>query len=228
MKLACLDLYCGGGGAARGLHAAGFASTVGVDVEASPRYPGHVIVGDARTPPVDPASFALIWASPPCTAFSHISRLRGKPPPEDTGEIAIVRRWMAATGKPYIIENVPGAPIRPDVVLTGPTVGLHSIQRRRWFELSWWPHAPTRLLPEPLPCRGDVLTITTSMSSPNHFYRRRAKGLPGRIPVREARAAMGIDPDDPMTAREVGLAVAPPMARLLGELAIEHLTRRAA
>ena len=224
--MTCLDLYCGGGGAARGLHQAGFR-TVGVDLVPSPNYPGPVIVGDATNPPVDPADFDLVWASPPCARYSALRPLRlykgRNPEPPDL--IGPTREWLAAAAKPYVIENVPNAPIRPDVVLTGPAVGLPDIRRKRWFELSWWPDAPT-LLPEPTTPRGPVLTITTSLRSPNMFYRRLTQGLPGPLPLAEAKRAMGIDEHDPMTAHEVGLAVAPPMARFIADLALAHLETR--
>ena len=43
-------------------------------------------------------------------------------------------------GHPYtVIENVPTAGLRADIVLTGPLVGLPYIERRRHFEVSWTP-----------------------------------------------------------------------------------------
>lgn len=38
--------------------------------------------------------------------------------------------------KPWIIENVPGAPMRPDFKLCGCQFGL-KLRRERWFETSW-------------------------------------------------------------------------------------------
>ena len=49
-----LDLFCGGGGAARGILAAGLSiEIVGIDIKDHRKsYPGHFIQGDALNPPV--------------------------------------------------------------------------------------------------------------------------------------------------------------------------------
>jgi DNA (cytosine-5)-methyltransferase 1 len=40
------------------------------------------------------------------------------------------------TGLPWVIENVPGAPMRADFKICGCQVGLE-LRRERWFETSW-------------------------------------------------------------------------------------------
>ena len=228
MKPLCIDLFAGGGGAALGLLEAGFR-VVGVDLDPSPRYPGPVVRADALAPGLDLAAADLVWASPPCQRFTKASRLRSKNHHLSHPDLcAPVREMLAAAGTPWIIENVPTAPIRHDVVLTGPAVGLPRIKRERAFELSWWASGTHfALVPEPVgPSRRDfalchAVTITTSLSIPTMYYRRKALGLPGRLPIADARAAMGIETK--MTAKEVGNAVAPPMAAYLGRLAMEQL-----
>ena len=48
-----------------------------------------------------------------------------------------MRQRFQATGRPWIIENVPGAPMRADYLLCGCMFGLPNLRRERWFETSW-------------------------------------------------------------------------------------------
>jgi DNA (cytosine-5)-methyltransferase 1 len=40
---------------------------------------------------------------------------------------------LEASGKWYVVENVPNAPLRPDVILCGSHFGLE-VRRHRWFQ----------------------------------------------------------------------------------------------
>jgi DNA (cytosine-5)-methyltransferase 1 len=55
--------------------------------------------------------------------------------------IAPTRDMLQATGKPYVIENVPGAPLRDPVLLCGAMFGLRTY-RHRLFEANWPLRAP--------------------------------------------------------------------------------------
>jgi DNA (cytosine-5)-methyltransferase 1 len=44
---------------------------------------------------------------------------------------------LIATTLPWVIENVPGAPMRTDYRLCGCQFGLSPLRRERWFETSW-------------------------------------------------------------------------------------------
>ena len=214
-----LDLFCGGGGAALGMIAAGFDVT-GVDIEPKHAkvYPGKFVCGDATNPPFDLADFDFVWASPPCQAFSVASKMRGTAH-KHPDMIPDVRALLY--GHPMTaIENVPGAPIRSDVVLTGPMVGLNRIVRRRHFELSWFPG----LLPPPITRLGrkawswkngnkGAVCITKRLCSPMHWYPRKKAGLPGRITPEEACEAMGIDL--PMDGSQVGESIPPAYAEFI-------------
>jgi DNA (cytosine-5)-methyltransferase 1 len=130
-----LDLFCGAGGATKGLQRAGFHVT-GIDIKKQPRYCGDLfILADALAPPLDLAAFDLIWASPPCQAYvrSGMVAKDGRHPML----IEPVRDVLRASGAAWVIENVPGAPIRPDLILCGSMFGL-GIKRHRWFEANGW------------------------------------------------------------------------------------------
>lgn len=127
-----LDLFCGAGGAGRGYQLAGFDVT-GVDIAPQPRYPGTFVQGDALTFPLD--GFDAIHASPPCQAYARVTGWRG-----DRGRhadlVEATRARLIASGVPWVIENVPEAPVRPDLVLCGSHFGL-GVRRHRVFETSW-------------------------------------------------------------------------------------------
>lgn len=127
----CLDLFCGAGGAAMGYHQAGF-EVVGWDIEHHPDYPFEHHVGDALGVLADVdyvQSFDLVHASPPCQAYSTATRDRSRHP----DLVGQVRDLLNAAGVPYIIENVPQAPLRDPVMLCGSSFGLR-VRRHRAFE----------------------------------------------------------------------------------------------
>lgn len=134
-----LDLFCCAGGAATGLSCAGF-DVVGVDIDPQPNYPFEFSQMDAiealrvlRDGPIPGLPrFDLIWASPPCQHFIR-SGLVDKSKTVDL--LTPTRSLLQEIGIPYILENVPGAPMRPDVILCGSMFGL-PVRRHRWFELS--------------------------------------------------------------------------------------------
>ena len=229
MRPRALDLFCGGGGAALGMTAAGF-DVVGVDIERRHAriYPGDFICGDATRPPVDLADFDLVWASPPCQRFSLASMVRGNAHRLQHPDLIPATRRLLS-GHPFtIIENVPLAPIRADLVLTGPMVGLARIERRRHFELSFWPGLvpPLQRVPRAMWLAGEAISVTTSLCASSHFYPRKRAGKRGRVAPREACEAMGIT--TAMTGRQVGEAVPPAYAEFIARRAIEAMGEKAA
>lgn len=134
-----LDLFCCAGGAGMGLHRAGF-DVVGIDIKHQPRYPFGFFQFDALKWPLrdGPApgrkSYDFIWASPPCQQFCRLNTredLSGYPDLIDP-----IRKRLIASGIPYVIENVPEAPIRADLMLCSHMFGLRSY-RHRHFECSF-------------------------------------------------------------------------------------------
>jgi DNA (cytosine-5)-methyltransferase 1 len=138
-----LDLFCGAGGASMGLHQAGY-DVVGVDIKRQPRYPFTFIQGDALNPPLDLSRFDLIWASPPCQAHTALKTMWNAKRHEN--RITETRAMLANAGVPYVIENVPGAPLRAVIRLCGTAFGLASdtadLWRHRYFETSFIILAP--------------------------------------------------------------------------------------
>lgn len=137
-----------------GYSRAGFTEIVGVDINPQPRYPFDFVCGDALDPFVRLGDFDLIHASPPCQDYSLAMRHLSNPQPR---LIEPVMSMLEASGRPWVIENVPGAPLttasdlfgRHGVRLCGKAFGLRVI-RHRLFETSF----PV----DPLPCihEGEV------------------------------------------------------------------------
>lgn len=131
-----LDLFCCCGGASTGLSNGGKNTVVGVDIKNDHNYPFEFIHYDVLKLPLSfLEEFDLIWASPPCQQFSIGSQkwlnLGYNMPPN---LIPQTRELLDKTNKPYIIENVPNAPLRKDLLLCGEMFGLRVI-RHRIFEL---------------------------------------------------------------------------------------------
>lgn len=126
------DLCSGAGGAAWGLHQAfPDAEIVGVDIRPQPRYPFEFVLGDALE--FDLTGFDFVWASPPCQHYIR-SGLVDRSSTRDL--IPAMRAHLSAAGMPWIMENVPGAPLAAGVLLCGSMFGL-AIRRHRLFEANW-------------------------------------------------------------------------------------------
>lgn len=126
MKPRLLDLFCGAGGAAEGLHRAGFDIT-GVDIRPQPRYPFEFILADALEYPLD--GYDAIWASPPCQRWAGCKRQYLKRHPD---LLTPTRERLHCQDKPFIIENVPLAPMSNTVMLCGEMFGLGVIRHRKF------------------------------------------------------------------------------------------------
>lgn len=128
-----LDLFCGAGGGSAGYGRAGF-DVIGVDIERHDDYPFGMFIADA-------VSFAEEWlpvgdfdavhASPPCPRYSSATPAANRDKHPDL--VAPIRALLRASGLPYVIENVPGAPLDNPVTLCGSMFGL-GVRRHRLFE----------------------------------------------------------------------------------------------
>jgi DNA (cytosine-5)-methyltransferase 1 len=130
-----LDLFCGAGGASKGYAEAGF-EVVGVDLKHGRRYPFEYLRQDVMSLDIDYLkSFDVIHASPPCQLFSstkHLRNAQGKGSSK-LDLVEPVRGMLAASGRPYVIENVLGAPLVNAVTVCGSAFGL-KVRRHRLFE----------------------------------------------------------------------------------------------
>lgn len=139
-----LDLFCGAGGAAVGYHRAGFDEIVGVDIVPQPRYPFKFVQGNALEYVVEHGQeFDMTVAGPPCQGYSISQYIHGNGH-EHPKLIEPLRGLLLQTGKPYVIENVPGAPLINPVLLCGLMFGL-KVFRHRLFECSPWILSPMHL-----------------------------------------------------------------------------------
>jgi hypothetical protein len=132
-----IDAFCCAGGASMGYHRAGFR-VIGIDRDEQPDYPFEFVRGDAIAllpELVEHYRPVLVGGSPPCQAACALTTgsnaARGFTYPQ---LIPAFREACEATGLPYVIENVAGAPIRKDLRLCGEMFGLGVI-RHRYFEL---------------------------------------------------------------------------------------------
>jgi len=213
-----LDLGCGGGGAAQGYAQAGF-EVVGVDIEPQPNFPYEFHQADM----FDYLSahwqeFDVIHASPPCQGYSKTRNIRkGWRRKEHVLLIGALQSALGLTFKPYVIENVPGAPLRNPIFLTGYMFGLKVI-RKRMFEIYGGPAHPDFRLPVP------PELDKTGRCAPRGEYDRGQYGLISVAghnfdPVFASRA-MDIYW---MTRDELAQAVPPAYTKYIGQRLIELL-----
>ena len=203
MKPVALDLFCCQGGASYGLDAAGF-QVVGIDIVPQPNYPFPFIRADAIT--TLPVGFDFIWASPPCQKHTLAQRIQGNDHPD---LIEPTRAMLRASGIPYVIENVVGAPLENPVMLCGAMFHLLTYRHRN-FECSFpveAPHhprhqAPNRKMGRPVQ-DGEMMHIVGNFSG-----------------VQRARDIMGTQWMNRDGLRE---AIPPAFAKFIALEALKHI-----
>lgn len=177
-----LDLFCGAGGASMGLHRAGFDVT-GVDIESQPRYPFTFHQLDALECDWAAMDYDFVWASPPCQKFTAYKRRPNHVAPREN-LIPQTRELLKAAGVPYVIENIPGAPLKNTFQLCGSSFGL-DVRRHRIFEASFKVTPPA--------CNHSWQTPRFPPASNRKNLRRTVEVGVWRIPLETQRKAMGIE-----------------------------------
>lgn len=203
MKPLLLDLFCGAGGCAKGYADAGF-SIIGVDREPQKRYPytfvqmnvfdymrtfkqAHAVLG-----------FSAVHASPPCQKYSMATGAGHRYKHPDF--IPPLRKLLLNTGLPYVIENVPGAPLlsKKTITLCGTMFGL-GVFRHRLFESHPRLYAPKHSTHIGYIGDGRYCTVTGGCTG-------------GRLPL--CKEAMGIEW---MTRKELVQAIPPTYTEYIGK-----------
>jgi DNA (cytosine-5)-methyltransferase 1 len=217
-KPVLLDLFCCAGGAAMGYHRAGF-EVIGVDIEPQPRYPFRFEQGDAQDV-LDAlilkgtwrglGRFDAVHASPPCQAYSPLNAYNRIEYPD---LVDATREQLLTLGLPYVIENVPQAPLRDPERLCGAMFGLR-LYRHRDFETNW----PLMALPHPthearcvrngyLPAEGQFMSIHGGKHSK----------------AWQRAAALFMDVPWTRSIKEVCEAIPPAYTEWIGERLLEHI-----
>jgi len=135
-QIKALDLCCGAGGTSMGYYLAGF-HVVGVDIEYQHSYPFEFYCEDGLAFLLRCGEeFDFISVSPPCQKYSKSAKQWRKQGKEYPDLISPFREILKKIGKPYVIENVPGAPLINPIFLNGAMFGL-LVHRPRYFECSF-------------------------------------------------------------------------------------------
>jgi DNA (cytosine-5)-methyltransferase 1 len=203
-----LDLFCGAGGAAMGYWRAGF-DILGVDIRPMPDYPFQFVQADAlEYVRAHGHQYDFIHASPPCQHYSKMTGCRPGLNDSHPDLVGVTRAELIMTGRPWVIENVVEAPVRPDLLLCGFMFG-RALYRHRIFE-------------SPLPLRWRFHPEHSVPSSRAGHYK------PGHIisvagncyPIALAREVMGIEW---MRRDELAEAIPPDFTTYIGRQILDRL-----
>lgn len=203
-----LDLFCGAGGCAVGYHRAGF-DVVGVDIKPQPRYPFDFQLCDALEYLPLLAGYAnglydAIHASPPCQQYTVLKSVCGGKKYPDL--VAKTRAALKKTRLPYVIENVPGAPLINPIMLCASMFPGHRVYRHRLFESNIPLTAPAHP-------KHTVRVNRRKINRREHWDAGGYVTVTGDIGAYVGPEAMGIDW---MTGNELSQAIPPAYTEFVG------------
>lgn len=209
-----------------GYSRAGF-EVVGVDIKPQRHYPFEFHQADAIEFLMRHGhEFDAIHLSPPCQIYSTTKYAH-----EDKGKhpdlLAPARVAAIASGLPYVIENVEGAPLVDPLTLCGSEFGLRAsdvdgmplaLRRHRLFESNVW-------LMGAGGCEHDRTQVAGSYTAGRHRtpeHRDNPARRGGYTPALSVRAALlGID--WPMNEHELAQAIPPSYTEWIGTQLIKTL-----
>lgn len=205
-----------------GFHRAGF-EVVGVDNRPQPRYPFRFVLADWLGALMALYRyFDLIVAGPPCQRYSRATNATGNAL-SHPNLVAPVREALISTGKPYIIENVVGAPLLNPIMLCGSMFGLR-VYRHRLFECNpviWWPPATCNHWAAPGRKPGTHIRSASGIRILQSFENSDVLTVTGKgYNVADGKEAMGIDW---MNGVELSQAIPPDYTEWLGQQMLERI-----
>lgn len=210
-----------------GYREAGF-EVIGIDIKPMPRYPFEFHQADALA--YLDAMLLYGWqdidaihASPPCQGYSVTQSLPySKPYPQ---LVESVRERLEAIGLPYVIENVPRAPLLNPVTLCGSQFGLVTdwppwgkvaLRRHRLFEAGGFAIADAG------PHDHSLYAVPVYGHGPGLSKARRHRPYPhGHGALQAAREVMQIDW---MTRDELDESIPPAYTRYIGKQLLEAVS----
>lgn len=222
-----IDLFCCAGGCSMGYHNAGFDEIIGVDIVDRPNYPFKFVKMDAleylRTTDLSDVDF--IHASPPCQCYSKLKYLSGnveKWEAEHVDLVDLTREALIKTGKPYVIENVEGAPLINPIKLCGSQFENMYTQRPRLFESN----IPLRKPDSPV-VRHKTLKLGQGPSEDGYITvagTRPPKGM--NLTQTKLYYGFALGGIDWMSLEELTQAIPPVYTEFIGKQIIEYLNRQ--
>jgi len=179
-----------------------------VDIVDQPHYPFEFHRGDALTWPLE--GFDAVHASPPCKAHT-VLRMWDIDHPD---LLTSARERLRTAGLPWVIENVPGAPMRGDFMLCGSQFDL-GVKRHRLFEF----HEPVLVWHEP--CRHDLWPGGRPVGVYGHTGGRGRRSGNHGFKMADWEQAMGVDW---MSRDELSQAIPPAYTEYIGAQLLRHLS----
>jgi DNA (cytosine-5)-methyltransferase 1 len=218
-KIKLLDLCCKAGGCSMGYFQAAAdrglqIEITGIDIDPQKNYPFKFIKADAvEYLGNNYNKYTHVHASPPCQPYSNSTAQYRKEGKIYHDILLPLQKLMYDIALPGVIENVPNAPIRADIVLMGHVFGLHVLRKRHFENVNWFMMNPMLSKPTGQVKTGEFCSVFGKAS----YGKVKGGVLPNfkKNTIRETWAyAMGIDWY--MKDIELSEAIPPAYTRYIG------------